>query len=174
MFDEPINSDRLYLVDDVGWQMVNPGKLPIRTRTLMVGWTTFSFLFCGSSCHIWTRCSFFGGKSRCWSQYTLEISLNIWTIQKIMSSTSNEGFLVVSKVVGGDFHSWESKDTTPQMPTPPIWKKGLIRSHQGTMMANNPLIRPDFFFWRWHSLGEKLPSDSHDPGWFIGILILAT
>lgn len=37
MFDELINSDRLYLVDDVGWQMVNPGKLPIRPPTLMVG-----------------------------------------------------------------------------------------------------------------------------------------
>jgi len=32
-----MNSSTLYLVDDVGWQMVNPGKLPIRPPTLMVG-----------------------------------------------------------------------------------------------------------------------------------------
>ena len=140
MFDELINSDRLYLVDDVGWQMVNPGKLPIRTRTLMVG-PRSPFFFMALPGRYKLAVPFFG-KSRCWSQYTREISLNIWTVRKWCLQLQRRIFGGVQAVGGDSIH--ENLRIPPPMPILPL-KEGPDKVSSRTMMANNPLIRPDFF-----------------------------
>ena len=50
--------------------------------------------------------------------------------------------------------SWESKVPSP-MPPPP-GNKALLRPNQGTMVVNNPLIRPYFLGETWHRGGGPL------------------
>lgn len=155
MFDELINSDGLYLVDDVGWQMVNPGKLPIRPPTLMVG-PRSPFFFVALPGRYELAVPFF------WEVYML-VPVHPGNFSKHLDRSKNDVFNLVTSTK--DFWwcpkllveiSIHENLRIPEKAHPPIERRGLIRSHQRTMMANNPFIRPNFFFWRWGGIGGEV------------------